>query len=655
MSRLETRPGHPAISAADRRGREGPELPGRGPGARGGRGHGADLAGHPARRICPAREERPSRGAAARRPADGRPAGDLAAAVRGDLALHAEPARGGSPRHPVDLAYVSMLKHDAYVAVEAGRRQGFPVVLRPEGAGATGDLAWQAWGNFGRQDRRAVPAGRRLRRDLAGDRARAERRRATTRPGFMRCPTACRCPRVPGSAGPTGGRPRARSSSAGWRPRRASARLIDAWPRVRTAHPEARLTLIGEGPERPALEAQARSLGLGLGPGPGGRASRRGGRRDRGASRRRPVRPALAEEGMSIALLEAMALGIPLVASSIPGNRRLVSDFKHGRLAPPEDPAALARVIVEQWADFDRAFHMSRAARQPGHATSSRSPPWRASTWQLFETDPGTTRGMIAVLKVLQLIPTLDRSGAEKQMVLLAKGLPRDRFQVEVATLTRLGPLEAELEAAGIPVTAIGKRFKLDPLALARLVAVPQGRAVRRGPDLDLRGQHLRPGRGPPGQGAGRGHDRDGRGPLEGKDRATRSTAGWRVVRPAGGQLARRGRVLPTLGRARRPAGDDLLGDRRRRAAAGRSRRGPRGVRLRGRRAAGPLRRPAGRAEAGRRPAQGARPAPARPARPPHPDRRRRAAAIDGSRRPPGSTTSTAGSGSWATATTSPG
>lgn len=74
------------------------------------------------------------------------------------------------------------------------------------------------------------------------------------------------------------------------------------------------------------------------------------------------------------------------------------------------------------------------------------------------------------MLKVLQLIPTLDRSGAEKQMVLLARGLPRARFQVEVATLTRLGPLRVELEEAGIPVTALGKRFKLDPLALARLV-----------------------------------------------------------------------------------------------------------------------------------------------------------------------------------------
>ena len=73
------------------------------------------------------------------------------------------------------------------------------------------------------------------------------------------------------------------------------------------------------------------------------------------------------------------------------------------------------------------------------------------------------------MLKVLQLIPTLDRSGAEKQLVLLARGLPRDRFSVEVAALTRLGPLEAELKAAGIPVTVLGKRFKVDPLALVRL------------------------------------------------------------------------------------------------------------------------------------------------------------------------------------------
>lgn len=80
------------------------------------------------------------------------------------------------------------------------------------------------------------------------------------------------------------------------------------------------------------------------------------------------------------------------------------------------------------------------------------------------------------MLNVLQLIPTLDRSGAEKQMVLLADGLPRDRFRVEVAALTRLGPLEADLRGAGIPVTLIKKRFKADPMALARLTGLLKDR-----------------------------------------------------------------------------------------------------------------------------------------------------------------------------------
>ena len=61
-------------------------------------------------------------------------------------------------------------------------------------------------------------------------------------------------------------------------------------------------------------------------------------------------------------------------------------------------------------------------------------------------------------------------------MVMLAQGLPRDRFRVEVATLTRMGPLEAELSAAGIPVTAIGKRLKVDPFALARLTSLLKNR-----------------------------------------------------------------------------------------------------------------------------------------------------------------------------------
>ncbi len=73
------------------------------------------------------------------------------------------------------------------------------------------------------------------------------------------------------------------------------------------------------------------------------------------------------------------------------------------------------------------------------------------------------------MIKLLLLIPTLDRSGAEKQLTLLATHLPRTEFSVHVACLTRSGPYAAELEAAGIPCSVLNKRFKCDPIAFGRL------------------------------------------------------------------------------------------------------------------------------------------------------------------------------------------
>lgn len=72
-------------------------------------------------------------------------------------------------------------------------------------------------------------------------------------------------------------------------------------------------------------------------------------------------------------------------------------------------------------------------------------------------------------VRILQIIPTLDRAGAEKQLCLLAEGLPRDEFDVHVCALTRGGPLAARLTEAGVPFTVIGKRWKLDPQAYWRL------------------------------------------------------------------------------------------------------------------------------------------------------------------------------------------
>ncbi len=72
-------------------------------------------------------------------------------------------------------------------------------------------------------------------------------------------------------------------------------------------------------------------------------------------------------------------------------------------------------------------------------------------------------------LRLLLVIPTLVRGGAEKQLALLASGLPRSEFDVHVAVLTRSGPYEVTLRQGGIPVTLIGKRWKLDPACYFRL------------------------------------------------------------------------------------------------------------------------------------------------------------------------------------------
>lgn len=261
--------------------------------------------------------------------------------------------------NPPDLAYVSMLKHDAYVTVEVGRRLGFPVVLRPEGAGATGDLAWQSWGNFGRT------IGERTKQADAivaiSKPIEDELRRAGYNPSTIhRLPNGVPVPETPWRRRDDW-RSAPRAAYVGrLAPEKGLDTLIEAWPIVRKTFPRAQLTLHGDGPEGPSLWAGVGKLGQGdvidL-PGPTS---------DPIAALREAdlfVLPSR-EEGMSIALLEAMALGIPLVASSIPGNRKLISDFKDGRLAPVNDPAGLARVIVEQWSEFDRAFHMTRSARK---------------------------------------------------------------------------------------------------------------------------------------------------------------------------------------------------------------------------------------------------------------------------------------------------
>ena len=71
--------------------------------------------------------------------------------------------------------------------------------------------------------------------------------------------------------------------------------------------------------------------------------------------------------------------------------------------------------------------------------------------------------------RILQIIPTLDRAGAEKQLTVLAEGLAQRGFDVHICALTRGGPYEQQLRGAGLPYSIIGKRWKADPLTFWRL------------------------------------------------------------------------------------------------------------------------------------------------------------------------------------------
>ncbi len=73
------------------------------------------------------------------------------------------------------------------------------------------------------------------------------------------------------------------------------------------------------------------------------------------------------------------------------------------------------------------------------------------------------------MIRIAYVIPTLDQSGAERQLTLLATNLPREDYLIRVIALQRGGPYLKALKDAGIDVRILGKRFRFDPLTWYRL------------------------------------------------------------------------------------------------------------------------------------------------------------------------------------------
>jgi glycosyltransferase involved in cell wall biosynthesis len=136
--------------------------------------------------------------------------------------------------------------------------------------------------------------------------------------------------------------------------------LLRAFRGVRTRGSNARLVVAGDGPSRGELESYARELSiadhvhfLGM------------------TSDTAPIYRELdvfvlssLTEGTSISMLEAMASGVPAVATAVGGNVNLLANGERGTLVPPANPDALAAALFDAIHNREGALLRAERARE---------------------------------------------------------------------------------------------------------------------------------------------------------------------------------------------------------------------------------------------------------------------------------------------------
>lgn len=145
------------------------------------------------------------------------------------------------------------------------------------------------------------------------------------------------------------------------------ALLLRAFAKARVQVPEAALVIVGDGPLRAALEAQAEQAGL-------SDALRfMGDRHDvpRLLTGMEVFALTSTSEGYSVALLEACASSLPIVATDVGGNREIVRHGINGRLVPSGDTAAIATALIALLRGGEQAAAMGRAGYAWAQAEAS--------------------------------------------------------------------------------------------------------------------------------------------------------------------------------------------------------------------------------------------------------------------------------------------
>jgi glycosyltransferase involved in cell wall biosynthesis len=146
---------------------------------------------------------------------------------------------------------------------------------------------------------------------------------------------------------------------ANLRPGKGHDTLIDAAPAVLRQVPDATFELIGDGPERAALEQRVRNRGVAHAFTFAGHVEDVPGRLSQADLFTLPSD----SEAFPNAVLEAMAAGLPVVATDVGGIREVVEDERTGLLVPPRDPAALADRLCHLLTDRAHAHSLASAGR----------------------------------------------------------------------------------------------------------------------------------------------------------------------------------------------------------------------------------------------------------------------------------------------------
>jgi glycosyltransferase involved in cell wall biosynthesis len=230
--------------------------------------------------------------------------------------------------------------------------------------------------------------------------------------------------------------------------------LLDATARLSDMK-ALRVLVVGSGPEREKLEARADELGLS--------------RRVLFLGQRLDVPDLLAAsdifvlssdwEGLPITILEAMASGVPCVATAVGGVPEALTDGVTGVTVEPGDPGALADGIRALARDPELRARMAAAARDE-FGRRFRGEQMVRQTEALYDMALAgrATLAPAGRIKILYVIGQLGRGGAERQTAELVKRLPRDLFEPVVCCLHGPDVLGDEIEDAGVRVIYMEKK-----------------------------------------------------------------------------------------------------------------------------------------------------------------------------------------------------